>query len=92
MDQAEALLENWAWIAAATNHVGPDDVGLWDEEDGFFYDVLRRPDGSSIPMKVRSIVGLMPLVAATVISGSVRVRFPWAGERPPSSSWTGTRR
>ncbi len=76
MDQAEALLENWAWIAAATNHVGPDDVGLWDEDDGFFYDVLRRPDGSSIPMKVRSVVGLMPLVAATVISDSVRSDFP----------------
>ena len=76
LDQAQALLENWAWIAAATNHVGPDDVGLWDEEDGFFYDVLRRPDGSSIPMKVRSIVGLMPLVAATVISDSVRSDFP----------------
>jgi hypothetical protein len=75
-DQAQSLLENWAWIAAATNHVGPDDVGLWDEQDGFFYDVLRRPDGSSIPMKVRSIVGLMPLVAATVITDSVRSDAP----------------
>ncbi|MDX6340762.1 MAG: hypothetical protein QOH87_900, partial [Trebonia sp.] len=75
-DQAAALLENWAWIAGATNHVGPQDVGLWDEEDGFFYDVLRRPDGSSIPLKVRSLVGLMPLVAATVISGPTRADFP----------------
>jgi hypothetical protein len=75
-EQAQALLENWAWIAAATNHVGPQDVGLWDEEDGFFYDVLRRPDGSSIPLKVRSLVGLMPLVAATVISGAGRSDFP----------------
>jgi hypothetical protein len=69
-------MENWAWIAAATNHVGPAVTGLWDEEDGFFYDVLRRPDGSSIPLKVRSVVGLMPLVAATVVSGSVRTDFP----------------
>jgi hypothetical protein len=76
LEQAQTLLENWAWIAAATNHVGPAVTGLWDEEDGFFYDVLRRPDGSSIPLKVRSIVGLMPLVAATVISGSARAEFP----------------
>jgi hypothetical protein len=41
--QAQALLENFAWIAAATSHVGPDGIGLWDEQDGFFYDVLRRP-------------------------------------------------
>ncbi len=76
LEQALALLENWAWIAAATNHVGPNEAGLWDEEDGFFYDVLRRPDGSSIPLRVRSIVGLMPLVAATVISGTVRTDYP----------------
>ncbi len=75
-EQALALLENWAWIAAVTNHVGPDETGLWDQQDGFFYDVLRRPDGSSIPLKVRSIVGLMPLVAATVVSGTVRTDYP----------------
>ena len=75
-EQAASLLENWAWIAAATNNVGPQEVGLWDEEDGFFYDVLRRPDGSAIPLKVRSLVGLMPLVAANVISGASRGEFP----------------
>ncbi|CCH31975.1 glucosidase [Actinosynnema sp. NPDC047251] len=76
VDQAQSLLENFAWIAAATRHVGPDGVGLWDEEDGFFYDVLRRPDGSSVPLKVRSAVGLVPLAAATVVDGSVRERHP----------------
>jgi hypothetical protein len=76
LETAQTLLENWAWIAAATNHVGPDGTGLWDEEDGFFYDVLRRPDGSSIPLKVRSLVGLMPLVAATVVPAHVRDEFP----------------
>ena len=74
--QAQALLENLAWIAAATNHVGPDGISLWDEQDGFFYDVLRRPDGSSIPLKVRSVVGLMPLAAATVVDTAVRTEFP----------------
>ena len=76
LEQAQALLENWAWIAVAMNHVGPTQVGLWDEEDGFFYDVLRRPDGSSIPLKVRSIVGLMPLIAANVVSADERKTFP----------------
>ncbi|GLW90058.1 glucosidase [Actinokineospora globicatena] len=76
VEQAQTLLENYAWIAAATSHVGPDGVGLWDEEDGFFYDVLRRPDGSSVPLKVRSVVGLIPLAAATVVDGGARTRFP----------------
>ena len=76
LEQAQALLENFAWIAAATNHVGPDGISLWDEQDGFFYDVLRRPDGSSVPLKVRSLVGLMPLAAATVLDASVRTEFP----------------
>jgi mannosylglycerate hydrolase MGH1-like protein len=76
LEQAQALLENFAWIAAATNHVGPDGVGLWDETDGFFYDVLRRPDGSAVPLKVRSVVGLMPLIAATVVDATVRTEFP----------------
>jgi hypothetical protein len=81
IEQGLALFENFCWIAAATNHVGPDGVSLWDEEDGFFYDVLRRPDGASIPLKVRSIVGLMPLAAATVIPESVRTEFPQLIER-----------
>jgi hypothetical protein len=81
LDQGLALFENFCWIAAATNHVGADGVSLWDEEDGFFYDVLRRPDGTSVPLKVRSIVGLMPLAAATVIPASVRTEFPELVER-----------
>src|SRR3954447_23621285 len=76
VEQAQTLLENLMWIAAATNHVGPDGVELWDEEDGFFYDILRRPDGTSVPLKVRSVVGLMPLAAATVLDASIRERFP----------------
>jgi hypothetical protein len=77
LEQAKSLTENFAWIAAATNQVGTNGaIGLWDEGDGFFYDVLRRPDGSSVPLKVRSIVGLMPLAAATVIPGRIRTDFP----------------
>ena len=47
------------------NGLGPD--GMWDEEDGFYYDVLRLPDGRSTRLKVRSIVGLLPICAVTVI-------------------------
>ena len=46
-------------------------TGMWDEEDGFFYDVLRLPDGRAQRLKVRSMVGLLPLCAATVFEGKL---------------------
>jgi hypothetical protein len=76
LESAQALMENFAWIAAAMNHVGPDGDSMWDEQDGFFYDLLRRPDGSCTPLRVRSLVGLMPLAAATVVPASARTEFP----------------
>jgi len=51
-------------------------TGMWDEEDGFFYDVLRLPDGRSLRLKVRSMVGLLPLCAATVFEGEVLAQYP----------------
>jgi hypothetical protein len=53
-----------------------DGVGMWDEEDGFFYDVLRLPDAGSQRLKVRSMVGLLPLCAVTVFEGEMRGKFP----------------
>ena len=61
-------------IARAMNAVGPD--GMWDEEDGFYYDILRLPDGRATQLKVRSMVGLLPLCATTAIE-------PWQRERVP---------
>ena len=61
-------------IGRAMNGIGPD--GMWDEEDGFYYDVLRFPDGSATRLKVRSMVGLLPLCAATVIEPRQRERVP----------------
>ena len=58
------------------NQTGPD--GMWDEEDGFYYDVLRHPDGRAERLKVRSMVGLLPLCATTVIE-------PWQRERVPKA-------
>jgi len=63
---ANYLLE-FLFIARAMNAIGPQ--GMWDEEDGFYYDVPQLPDGSATRLKVRSMVGLLPLCAATVLSG-----------------------
>ena len=49
------------------NDIGGDGISLWDEEDGFFYDVLHLPDGETTPLKVRSLVGLIPLLAVETI-------------------------
>jgi hypothetical protein len=59
------FMEHFAFIAAAMNQ--PGNEGMWDEEDGFYYDLLRLPDGSATRLKVRSMVGLLPLCATTVI-------------------------
>ncbi len=67
--------EHFLWIATALMHAG-DDVGMWDDHDGFFYDVLKLPDGRAERMKVRSVVGLVPLCAATVFEGEALERFP----------------
>ena len=64
-DIALKFIRHFAWIAIALNPPGAD-TPLWDEQDGFFYDVMRMPDGTAIPLKVRSLVGLLPLCAATV--------------------------
>jgi hypothetical protein len=59
--------EHFAFIAAAMDRVGDNQDELWDDEDGFFYDVLRMPDGDAYRLKVRSLVGLLPLCATTLL-------------------------
>jgi hypothetical protein len=73
-DMAVKFAEHFIWIAAALNQMGPE--GMWDEEDGFYYDVLRLPDGSAKRLKVRSMVGLLPLCATTIIEKWQRERMP----------------
>jgi hypothetical protein len=60
-DIAVKFVEHFLWIAAAMDRVGINEDDLWDEEDGFFYDLLRFPDGSAQRIKTRSMVGLLPL-------------------------------
>src|SRR5438034_6246899 len=74
----EELAANYATelllIARAMNGIGPD--GMWDEEDGFYYDVLRLPDGNATRLKVRSMVGLLPLCASTVFEADAATQYP----------------
>jgi Glycosyl hydrolase family 63 C-terminal domain len=75
-DMVFKFIEHFYFIALAMNRTGSD--GMWDEEDGFYYDLLRLPDGSGQRLKVRSIVGLLPLCATTVIEEWQRDRIPKA--------------
>ena len=77
-DMVLKFAEHFVWIARAMNQTGPE--GMWDEEDGFYYDVLRLPDGSARRLKVRSMVGLLPLCATTVIEQWQRERVPRVGK------------
>jgi hypothetical protein len=61
--------EHFYYIGSAMNKRGSD--GMWDEEDGFYYDLLRLPDGSAKRLRVRSMVGLLPLCATTIIEKSM---------------------
>jgi hypothetical protein len=79
-DMAVKFIEHFMWIASSMVHLGGD-TGMWDEEDGFFYDVLRLPNGQSQRLKVRSMVGLLPLCAATVYEGTLAKQYPELGER-----------
>ncbi|MGI6417201.1 MAG: MGH1-like glycoside hydrolase domain-containing protein [Thermoguttaceae bacterium] len=79
-EMALKFSEHFLWIASAMMHLGQD-TGMWDEEDGFFYDVLRLPSGQAQRLKVRSMVGLLPLCAATVYDGSVMAKYPELAER-----------
>jgi hypothetical protein len=70
-------------IASAMTHVGHHGVSLWGEEDGFFYDSLHLPDGQIIPLKVRSLVGLMPLRAVVILDTEALEAYPDLHRRTP---------
>jgi hypothetical protein len=73
-DLCYKFMEHFLWIASAMNRPGQD--GMWDDEDGFYYDILRLPDGSSQRLKVRSMVGLLPLCATTTIEEWQKQQVP----------------
>jgi hypothetical protein len=77
VDMARKFIAQFMWISVAMNPPGGHGA-LWDDEDGFFYDVMRMPDGEQISLKVRSLVGLLPICAATVFEPHVLALFPGA--------------
>jgi len=73
-DLASKFFEHFVYIAHAMNNIGGEE--LWDDEDGFFYDVLRLPNGANLPLKVRSMVGLIPLFAVETLEPDVLDKLP----------------
>ena len=102
-DIASKFFEHFIYIAGAMSNLGQNNEGLWDDEDGFFYDQLRLPDGGVEKMRVRSLVGLIPLIAAEVLDEDdimnnpiFRDRLSWFAENRPDlaalvSRWSETR-
>lgn len=75
-DVTTKFFEHFVYIAESLNRIGADWTGSWDDEDGFFYDVLSLPDGRYIPLKVRSLVGLSTLFAVFVIKKDLLDKVP----------------
>ncbi len=75
-DIASKFFEHFLYIADAIDGIGDADIALWDKEDGFYYDALRMPDGHQLPLKVRSMVGLIPLFAVNVLEFETMEQFP----------------
>jgi hypothetical protein len=75
-DMASKFFEHFLYIADAMNHLGETDIHLWDEEDGFYYDVLQFPHGDRMRLKVRSMVGLVPLFAVEILEAEALEKLP----------------
>ena len=89
-DVATKFFEHFLYIAEALNNIAGEGISLWDEEDQFFYDVLHMPDGSYQPLKVRSLVGFIPLLAVETIEPDLldmlpefKARLEWFLEHRP---------
>jgi hypothetical protein len=75
-DIATKFFEHFLHIAEAMTRIGNKDIGLWDEAEGFFYDVLHLPSGEMVPLKVRSMVGLIPLFAVETLEPDLLEKLP----------------
>ena len=75
-DMATKFFEHFIYIADAMNHIGEDRAQLWDDDDGFFYDVLYFPNGDRQRLKVRSVVGLIPLFAVATLEPDLLAKVP----------------
>ena len=75
-DLASKFFEHFVYIADAMNNIGSENVGLWHEEDGFYYDVMHLSSGAQIPIQIRSMVGLIPLFAVETFEPEDLARLP----------------
>lgn len=75
-DVATKFFEHFIYIANAFSNMGHSGMSLWDEQDGFYYDVLHAPDGQYIPLKIRSFVGLIPLLAVEPLEPDLLEKLP----------------
>jgi hypothetical protein len=75
-DVASKFFEHFVYIAHAMNDLGGEGIDLWDETDGFYYDVLHLPSGSHVPLRVRSMVGLIPLFAVETLEPEIVEKLP----------------
>ncbi len=75
-DIADKFLEHFLWIAGAMDPAGENENELWDEDDGFFYDVLYMPDGSACRLRLKSMVGLLPMCAISIIPAELIAKYP----------------
>jgi hypothetical protein len=75
-DVATKYFEHFLYIAGAMNDIGGEGIALWDEEDGFFYDVLQFPHGGMMRLKLRSLVGLIPLLAVETLEPDLLEALP----------------
>jgi hypothetical protein len=80
-DIATKFFEHFLQIVEALNNIGDNGIGLWDEKDEFYYDVLNLPNGSMVPLKVRSLVGLIPLFAVETLEPELLKELPGFHER-----------
>ena len=92
-DVASKFFEHFVYICRAMNNIGGERIELWDKADGFFYDVLHLPDGRNYPLKVRSMVGLIPLFAVETLDSELvdalprfKHRMQWFIENRPDFS------
>ena len=80
-DMATKFFEHFLYIAGAMTDMGGRGVGLWNEEDSFYYDVLNMPDGQTVPMRIRSMVGLIPLFAVETLEPELLEKVPGFNRR-----------
>jgi hypothetical protein len=80
-DIATKFFEHFLQIAEAMANMAGEGVGLWDDQDDFFYDVLNLPDGGRIPLRLRSMVGLIPLFAVETLDPELLAKVPEFSKR-----------